>query len=75
MKMTFKITAWAADGRTVKTITGPVNENMLVGHGDMVDDQYLIDMVKHSVPVDHIAIHFNRSVDEVRDRMKELKNG
>jgi len=73
--MTFTITAWAADGRTVETITGPVNENMLVGHRDMVDDQYLIDMVKHSVPVDHIAIHFNRSVDEVRDRMKELKNG
>jgi len=73
--MTFTITAWAADGRTVKTITGPVNENMLSGGWDADDDQYLIDMVKHSVPVDHIAIHFNRSIDEVRERMKELTNG
>lgn len=72
--MTFKITAWAADGRTVKTITGPVNENMLSGGWDADDDQYLIDMVKHSVSVDHIAVHLNRSVDEVQERMHRLRN-
>jgi len=77
MKMTFTITAWAADGRTVKTITGPVNENMLEGGfapWEAWEDRALVDMVKFGIDHDHIATHLKRSVDDVRERMHLLRN-
>jgi|GEM_PF-6830013 len=76
--MTFTLTAWAADGRTVKTITGPVGPHTLedgFAPWEAWEDRELVDMVKFCVGHGDIAIHLNRSVDDVRERMKELRNG
>lgn len=78
--MTFTITAWAANGRTVETITGPVSPNTLDDGGmedgwEAWEDRILVDMVKFGIDHEHIAAHLKRSVDDVRGRMRQLKNG
>jgi hypothetical protein len=75
--MTFTITAWAADGRTVKTITGPVNPQVLdngFAPWEASEDRILIEMVKFGFGHGDIAVHLKRSADDVRERMKELRN-
>ena len=84
--MTFTITAWAADGRTVETITGPVGPHTLED-GDMSEppehnrdrwedweDRALIDMVKFSLDHNHIAVHLKRTPASIAQRMHRLRN-
>jgi hypothetical protein len=84
--MTFTITAWAANGRTVKTITGPVGPHTLED-GDMTEppehnrdrwqaweDQCLIDMVKFGLDHKHIAVHLKRTRAAICQRMHLLRN-
>ena len=82
----FTITAWAADGRTVKTITGPVGPDTRED-GDMTEppehnhqpweaweDRALVDMVKFGISHDHIAVHLKRTRAAIAQRMHLLRN-
>ena len=64
--------AWSPDGRYCVEVETP---NNLVGAWKEGDDQDLIDAVAHGLTHTEIAFHLGRSVEEVRERMKELKNG